>query len=196
MDIYQPLRGCLCVMPVWCWLVGRVGACLCGCYGAMCVWVDWRLALHVCGASWRDGAMRVPLARSLLGACVPTTVAALLSRGLWIYQPSGAALCDASLVLVGGGEVCLCGCCLVVRLCSWFVVRLLVLFVGALRVPLARSLLGACVPTTGTVVPQSWVIYQPLWGCRCVCQSGGRGRYRLGEIEVFGISFVLLLLQN
>ena len=121
MDIYQPLRGCLCVMPVWCWLVGRVGACLCGCYGAMCVWVDWRLALHVCGASWRDGAMRVPL---------------------------------------------------------------------------ARSLLGACVPTTGTVVPQSWVIYQPLWGCRCVCQSGGRGRYRLGEIEVFGISFVLLLLQN
>ena len=39
-------------------------------------------------------------------------------------------------------------------------------------------------------------ISAPLGLSLCVCQSGGRGRYRLGEIEVFGISFVLLLLQN
>ena len=117
MDIYQSLRGCLCVMPVWCWLVGRGGACLCGCYGAMCVWVDWRLVVHVCGASWRDGTMRVPLARTLLGACVPTAIAALLSRGLWIYQPSGAALCDVCLVLRWG--VAVCACVVVVGQCAW-----------------------------------------------------------------------------
>ena len=63
--------------------------------------------------------------------------------------------------------------------------------------------LGRCLPTTVAVAPQSWVmdIPAPLGlslcdACLVLIGWWGGGRYRLGEIEVFGISFVLLLLQN
>ena len=282
MDIPAPLGLSLCV-SVWCWLVGRVGACLCGCYGAMCVWVDWRLVVLVCGASWRDGAMRVPLAHTLLGVCVPTTGTAVPQSWVMdISAPLGLSLCVSVWCwLVGRGGACLCGCygamcvggvavggsCLWCELVRWCYTR----------TSGTHSAWGV-VPTTVAVAPQSWVmdisappglslcdaslvlvgrswrcmpvwllwcdvrgrsggwrfmfvervgemglcaylwhalclgfvcprpelsflsrglwIYQPLWGCRCVCQSGSKGRYRLVEIEVFGISFVLLLLQN
>ena len=110
MDIYQPLRGCRCVMPAWCWLVGRGGVCLCGCCGAMCVG-----GVAVGGSCLWCELVRWCYTRTsgTLSAwgVVPTTVAvAPQSWVMDIYQPLRGCLCVMPVWcwLVGRGGACLC----------------------------------------------------------------------------------------
>ena len=88
--IYQPLRGCLCVMSAWCcggvlrcvpvWLLwGNVRGWSGG--GGSCLWSEL--------ARW--GYARTFGTLSAWGVVFPRPSLSLLSRGLWIYiSPSGA----------------------------------------------------------------------------------------------------------